>query len=96
MANLKEDNLLIEAYTRVLGSTINESIQEDQAEALHLVSLIARHIATTHDQQWPEGLFVQLRDALNRIVFHENHPPVAAEGSAEGAPDVQPAAGQVQ
>lgn len=77
MSNRKEENLIMEAYHKVLGNVIKENVDAERANAKQLVATIVRTFQTTHEDQWPEELFIELRDTLNRIVFHQNH---AAEG----------------
>jgi hypothetical protein len=79
--NSKADALILEAYTQV---RLNENVDAERQEALNLVGQIVRHINTTHPDQWPEELFIQLRDTLNRIKFHENHPTAAPTPPPEG------------
>ena len=74
MSNSKEDALITEAYNRV---RLSENVDAERQQALQLVMQIVRLVNTTHDQQWPEEMFVELRDTLNRIKFHENHPTAA-------------------
>ncbi len=52
---------------------LNENIDDERKKSVELVGMIIRHMNTTHDDQWPEDLFMELRDRLNRIEFHKNH-----------------------
>ena len=67
MRNRREDEVLLEMYEQI---RLNENIDDERKKSLELVGMIIRYLNTTHDDQWPEDLFKDLRDSLNRIEFH--------------------------
>ena len=71
MRNRREDEVLLEMYEQI---RLNENIDDERKKSMELVGMIIRRLNTTHDDQWPEDLFKELRDSLNRIEFHKNHP----------------------
>ena len=71
MRNRREDEILLEMYEQI---RLNEHIDDERKKSMELVGMIIRHVNTTHGDQWPEDLFKDLRDSLNRIEFHKNHP----------------------
>lgn len=71
MRNRREDEILLEMYEQI---RLNENIDDERKKSVELVGMIIRHMNTTHDDQWPEDLFMELRDRLNRIELHKNHP----------------------
>lgn len=71
MSAYRDNEILLEMYNQI---RLNENIDEERERSMELVGKIIRYLNTTHSDQWPEELFQELRDSLNRVEFHKNHP----------------------
>lgn len=67
----RDNEILLEMYNQI---RLNENIDEERERSMELIGKIIRYLNTTHSDQWPEELFKELRDSLNRVEFHKNHP----------------------
>lgn len=86
MPNSSEDKIILEAYTKVRSSVILENLDPQREQALTLVGQIVRLLNTTHDSQFPEELFGQLREVLNQIKSAEATPTAPATPNLNAPP----------